>query len=99
MNPQDLVDRIKRDTEELKVRALKSTDRFRNPDNTLKTHAEIEKAYLLEVFEHTGGHMERARDIIGTSHGWLYRRIEEYGIAGNIAAYRSARMARSGQLV
>lgn len=60
------------------MRAGKSAARVRDASDRQLTLAEIEREYIFEVLERTGGNKSRAADWLGLPRRTLYRRLEEY---------------------
>jgi DNA-binding NtrC family response regulator len=44
---------------------------------------EVERRYILKVFEQVGGNKSAAAQLLGLDRKTLYRRLERYGVAGN----------------
>jgi DNA-binding NtrC family response regulator len=44
------------------------------------TMEELEKEYILQVLDQTGGHKKKASAILGIDASTLYRKLQRYGI-------------------
>jgi DNA-binding NtrC family response regulator len=51
--------------------------------------ARLEREYILDVLEATGGHRGRTAEILGIDRRTLYRKLKEYDVQGHLAGIAS----------
>jgi len=66
--------------ESAKLPILADTHTTQKPDQQLKTLAELQRSYIVEVLQRVGGHRAKAAAVLGINSKTLYNKMKQYNI-------------------